>query len=129
MVTSQETRAALLRTVPELMAMDDATIDSIVAGRAVEVPSSELEVSIDAQEIVSLAIQYLPVVAAALSLIKNGYDLYKDMAEEQAVDEIYTSMVKNNPASFQHVGETAGKEAIRSSLYTALEDSAPKPQD
>ncbi|NKN12284.1 hypothetical protein [Rhizobium laguerreae] len=107
---------------PTLPALDDETVDQIVRGEPVAIPTSEFEVAVDFQGAVDLAKTFLPLVAASISIIKSSYDLWAAKRQDAAANELYARLQAGNAKVLEGLSEDTAKFAIRTSLYTVMKD-------
>lgn len=116
------TKQVLFSVDPRIVALDNETIDQIVRGEPVAIPTSEFEVSVDFQEIVDLAKTFLPLIAASISIIKSSYDLWSAKRQDAAANELYARLQAENAKVLEGLSEDTAKFAIRTSLYTVMKD-------
>ncbi|KQZ57377.1 hypothetical protein [Ensifer sp. Root558] len=116
------TKQVLFVLKPELQALDDETIDKVAKGEPVEIPTSEFEVNVDFQDFVAYAQALLPLIAAALAIIKSSYDLWVTKRQEEAANDLYNRLIAENVNVFEGLKEDTVKTAIRTTLYTVMKD-------
>ncbi|WP_338893841.1 hypothetical protein [Sinorhizobium meliloti] len=116
------TKQVLFVLKPELQALDDETIDKVAKGEPVEIPTSEFEVNVDFQDFVAYAQALLPLIAAALAIIKSAYDLWATKRQEEAANDLYARLKAENSTVLEGLDEDTVKSAIRTTLYTVMKD-------